>query len=328
MGNLYDIEAIRNFISEGKRLLLAGDEALLTQLPKGNWIGGTIPYFMGEKGGISTNNQIYANILPDYVISGEIKTYSQQNIQSVFQEAPQNGFTIIIIPASSPTHLDFAMNSPHYPNFALAPTIGWISGVHLDDLGKITPKIFNGTTQNIAEDGAVVMHCSLPAKKFADVHIFNIFEQGQGDLIEFPATGFATKMAFINGEERNFAEYIQEQNLNIKLPLVADYCGANINISFQNVDPVSKEVTFYAPIFKGVQYRQAKPLSNYVTAFEQILPKNNLSTIGFSCNCILNYLYGELEGKQTGGITGPITFGEIAYQLVNQTMTILTIDDL
>ena len=51
------------------------------------------------------------------------------------------------------------------------------------------------------------------------------------------------------------------------------------------------------------------------------------SALFFSCNCILNYLYSELEGKKTGGITGPITFGEIAYQLLNQTMVYLTIED-
>ncbi|MEO0003956.1 MAG: hypothetical protein RLZZ22_1648, partial [Pseudomonadota bacterium] len=40
----------------------------------------------------------------------------------------------------------------------------------------------------------------------------------------------------------------------------------------------------------------------------------------FSCNCILNFLFGELEGKAIGGVEGPITFGEIGYQLLNQTM--------
>ncbi|WP_340301592.1 DUF6976 family protein [Roseobacter sp. HKCCD5988] len=29
----------------------------------------------------------------------------------------------------------------------------------------------------------------------------------------------------------------------------------------------------------------------------------------YSCNCILNYLYGEMEGKSVSGFTGPMTFG-------------------
>ena len=40
----------------------------------------------------------------------------------------------------------------------------------------------------------------------------------------------------------------------------------------------------------------------------------------FSCNCILNYLYGGLEGEKIPPYAGPITFGEVAYQLLNQTL--------
>ena len=52
------------------------------------------------------------------------------------------------------------------------------------------------------------------------------------------------------------------------------------------------------------------------------------SDIVLSCNCILNHLCSELEGKKTGEITGPVTFGEVAYQLFNQTMVYLTVSDL
>ncbi len=38
---------------------------------------------------------------------------------------------------------------------------------------------------------------------------------------------------------------------------------------------------------------------------------------------MLNYVYGKLEGRHTGKLTGPITFGEIAYQLLNQTLVYL-----
>lgn len=47
--------------------------------------------------------------------------------------------------------------------------------------------------------------------------------------------------------------------------------------------------------------------------------------MGFACNCILNYLYSELEGKKVPTMLGPMTFGEIAYQLLNQTLVYLTI---
>jgi hypothetical protein len=58
------------------------------------------------------------------------------------------------------------------------------------------------------------------------------------------------------------------------------------------------------------------------------MPEGLGHQIIFSCNCILNYLYSGLKGKKTAGITGPATFGEIAYQLLNQTMVYLRIIDL
>ena len=37
-------EEVKALIEAGKTLLLAGSESLLADLPKGRWIGGTIPY--------------------------------------------------------------------------------------------------------------------------------------------------------------------------------------------------------------------------------------------------------------------------------------------
>jgi hypothetical protein len=66
-------------------------------------------------------------------------------------------------------------------------------------------------------------------------------------------------------------------------------------------------------------YKIAAPVGDYIMAFEKALMNLGDKKILFSCNCILNYIYAELEGKKTGNATGPITFGEIAYQLLNQT---------
>lgn len=38
-------------------------------------------------------------------------------------------------------------------------------------------------------------------------------------------------------------------------------------------------------------------------------------------------MYGELEGKKLEAFAGPVTFGEIAYQLVNQTLVYVTVED-
>jgi hypothetical protein len=114
----------------------------------------------------------------------------------------------------------------------------------------------------------------------------------------------------------------------MRLPLVADYFGARVNVSFQSVDPTKREVRFYAPVFAGVSYKHAKPLHDYVQQFTEMLPSHLSKHPAFSCNCVLNYLYSELEGKRTGKITGPTTFGEVVYQLLNQTVAYLTVTEV
>jgi hypothetical protein len=114
-----------------------------------------------------------------------------------------------------------------------------------------------------------------------------------------------------------------EKGLDVKLPLVADYNGALLNLSFQTVDLATRRVTLYAPVFEDVTYRIAAPLrQDYAEAFGRELAARAIQPV-FACNCILNYLYGELEGKKIGDMVGPITFGEIAYMLLNQTMVYL-----
>jgi hypothetical protein len=171
------------------------------------------------------------------------------------------------------------------------------------------------------------MHAALPTGHIAEINYVNIFEQGAGDTITFLEDGFSAAEACINGVKRNFADYITQQNLDTRLPLVADYFGARVNVSFQSVDPLKGEVRFYAPVFADVSYKHAKPLQDYVEQFTAMLPLHLSDHPAFSCNCILNYLYSELEGKRTGKITGPATFGEVVYQLLNQTMAYLTITE-
>ncbi len=324
---LYSMSEVREMINDGKKLALAGDEKILASLPAGDWIGGTIPYFMAEEGGIFTKDKIFVTELPAEITSTVIKIYDETTIPQIYLDAPPNSFSLIIIPATSPLHLSFALNAPTYEGFVTSPLIGWISGVDLNDLGKITPKVFAGNRNQPLENEAVVMHATLPDDKYADINIVNIFTQGQGDNITFKEDGFKAKTAIINGTEVNFADYIKDNELDTRLPLVANYCGAMINTSFQGVDEENNEVNFYAPVFKDNEYYLAAPIENYVKSFVEQMPNNKQEEIIFSCNCILNYLYSELEGKKTGDITGPITFGEIAYQLLNQTMTYLIVAD-
>ena len=327
-GYLYDVIEVKAKITRGEKLLLAGDENLLKGLPVGNWIGGSIPYFMTEQGGLVTRQKIYVTELPETVTRISIKEYDPATLSNIYTDTADNGFSIIIMPGASKTLFEFALRAPQYKNFGHRPLLGWVAGVHLDDLGKIAPKVFNGQSRSSSEDKAVVMHATLPPSQVAEIGYLNIFEQGQGDTIMLPEDGFGAREVYINGVKTNFAQYVTQKHLDTRLPLVADYFGSMVNVSFQGVDVARQEVQFYAPVFAGISYKHAQPIQDYSQQFMQKLPSNLIEHPVFSCNCILNYLYSNLEGKHTGHITGPTTFGEVAYQLLNQTMAYLTITDV
>jgi hypothetical protein len=204
--------------------------------------------------------------------------------------------------------------------------VGWISGVHVSEIGKTAPKTFagNGTAN---DNKAVVMYVTLPEGLNARLDIINLFTQGTGATIEFGTDGFSTEgNCTIDGKPTNLAKYVTDNKLDTKLPLVADYNGAMINVSFQAVDADKGEVKFYAPVFRDIKYRLATPVADYTTSFGQVLKTTNVGNVAFSCNCILNFLYAELEGKKTAPLVGPVTFGEIAYMLLNQTLVYLSIE--
>ena len=323
--HLFEVDEVARRIREGETLLLAGDEARLRLLPRGRWIAGTIPYFMTEEGGITDRQRIFAEPLPEGFEHLAVRRYDEETIARVYAELPADGMGVIIAPGASPVHLSFAVNAPRFQGFATAPLFGWVSGVHLSELGTAVPKVFDGSTGEALDREAVVMHVAIPRGKGVELAILNIFEEGEGSAITFPSTGFTATTADVGGRACNLAEYVRASGLDTRLPLVADYRGAKINVSFQAVDPVRGEVRFFAPVFAGVRYHHARPVPDYVDAFVSALPKGIGERIALSCNCVLNFAYSSLEGRRTGDVVGPITFGEIAYQLLNQTMVYVVV---
>jgi hypothetical protein len=310
-------------IEAGEFLIVACDESILSQLPSGNWIGGSIPYFMGDDGGIVSRDIIFV-----HTISGcaqpRITPYDVNSISRIAQDAPDNGFTITILPAGSAVHSEYAENAPSFPNMFFSPIIGWVAGVHLDEVTNNTAKTVFGPGGMLMNDKAVAMHVSLPENQFANIHIVNLFEQGSGPKISFPNTGFKVDTCKVDGVEMNFTEFLSSNNIDTRLPLVADYNGINVNVSVQNIN--STDVDLYAPVFGEVEYQFANPVADYVGTFNQAISAEESASSAFSCNCILNFLYSELEGKKTGSLTGPIVFGEVAYQLLNQTLVYMTLE--
>lgn len=313
-------------IEAGDVMVIAGAEELLRTLPRGKWIGGTTVYFVTDTGGAVVRDRLFCTIFPE--ASGATPRHLDAgNLPDISSGYASSGFTMIMIPAFSVAHSDFAVEGQTYPGLFDQPLVGWITGVHLDDLGKRAPLVFDGATGEAHEEGAVLLHVALPAGTVVDLDILNIFAQGERrDLtFTFPEGGFSTKTATVEGKEVDFARYIEENSIDTRLPLVANYAGALVNVSIQSVDAGSGEVKFYAPVVAGVEYRLANALGSYSQAFAE--GAGDAGAGQYSCNCILNYLYGELEGQRTGNFTGPVTFGEIAYILLNQTLVRLDISD-
>ena len=315
-------EEVSAMIQAGKKLLLAGDAKLLEQLPKGDWIGGSTPYFiLYPEQMVESYEKLFVNCLPDFVEAIEIREYDSSNIKDIYSDAPRNGFTVLIIPISSPVFPEFTMNAPGYKDFARYPLCGWVSGQSLEVIySEKKSHTASGVGPNVYSDRAVAMHISLPANKYAELHMFNPYEQGDGDVISFDYSEQVVKDAFINGTKRNLAEYLRETKFDVsKFPLVANYSGAMMNISCYTVNDV---VLMSAPVFEHVEYRVAK--------INDQLPEPDLNSdkIAFSVTCAINYLQPEFCRKYMKKMNGPVVFGEIVYQLVNQTTVYVTIGDV
>ncbi|WP_444462664.1 DUF6976 family protein [Rhodobacter capsulatus] len=312
-------------IEAGDVMAIAGDESLLAQLPRGAWIGGTTVYFVTEDGGAVVRDKLFCTTFPK--ASGATPRHLWvDELPRIAEGYKPGGVTMIMIPAFSVAHSQFAVDGQTWPGLFDQPLAGWITGVHLDDIGKKAPKVFDGATGKGHDEGAVL--CMSPCPRVSvDLDILNIFAQGNDAKLTFTFAegGFAAKTATVNGAEVDLARYITDNGLDTRLPLVANYAGALVNVSIQSVDVAAGEVKFYAPVVAGVEYRMANALGSYAQAFAQ--GAGAAGSGQYSCNCILNYLYGELEGQRTGGFTGPVTFGEIAYILLNQTLVRMEITD-
>jgi tetratricopeptide (TPR) repeat protein len=306
---------------------VSGDEQLLARLPRGNWVGGTTPYLMSDvDGGLITRDLLFVQRLPrDERAAPTFSVYDATTIARITEDAPRNGYTFLIIPAFSEVHLTYGKDAPTYKDLFSHPIMGWITGVYLADLGKDQPKVFNGKTGEVFSDKALACHVPLPAGTAVDVAIVNIFERSDGPDIRFEADGFEVTDCWIDGQRINFARWLSEHDVDTQLPLIADYGGALINVSVQQVDQEASKVLLYAPVFRGRTYRRAKPVPDYVRAFRSATADVSRDVV-FACNCILNFLYGKLEGTHVG-LPGPFTFGEIAFQLVNQTMVYCSVVD-
>ena len=321
MTGLFTPDEVSSMILDGNNLLLAGDAKLLSQLPAGNWIGGSTPFFILHPENRTTSfDKIFVNRLPDFVTKAEIKEYNETNIQSIFKDGPQNGFTVLIMPFMSPVAMEYALNATHYENFAAHPVCGWLTGLPLDIILTEKSHSASGAVPCISTDKAFAMHITLPESKYAEIHTFNPYIQGDGDSIQFETDSIVVTDAIINGEKRNFAEYLRGIGYDLLMPLVANYSGTMMNIVIANIS--ENYVPLSAPAFKFVEYRLAKIDDNIVE------PTLMGDKIVFSVTCIGNFIQPDICAQYLKKMNGPVVYGEIAYQQIGQTTVYVTVDDI
>jgi hypothetical protein len=321
---LKTLEQTKELIFENKLLHIAGARELLAQLPKGNWVGGTTENFMPKGGGRKSTDILYVTELDS--VNFKVNVYDTSTIENIVTDTYDNGYTILIMPFASEILKQYARNAPNSALVYLKPIIGWVAGCDWLHLEKGT-FVFDDQTGLEYADKAVALHVELSADKTAVLNIVNIFK-GDPDspVIRFPQTNEDTVRCEIDGKPYIFKEYVQEHDIDIAIPLVAEYGGASINTSIIRFDPETDTTYFAAPIFNDVDYRFGKSLRKeyeqaFIDAIAAIQDKANV----LSFNCIGNYNLAKLEGKDLGGFYGSVVFGEIAWIYLNQTLVYLQI---
>src|SRR5664279_72570 len=101
-------------------------------VPPGSWIGGTIPYFMTRDGGLTSREAIYVEEIPAFARARSPMVYDDRRIARIGIDAPDNGYTILILPSHSAIHQRYALEAPTFKDLFLKTIAGWISGTHLD----------------------------------------------------------------------------------------------------------------------------------------------------------------------------------------------------
>ena len=318
---LFTVEEVSAMIREGKKLLLAGDAALLSQLPKGDWIGGSTPYFiLYPEQRVESFEKIFVHYLPDFVETIEIREYDTLSIENIYVDAPQNGFTVLIIPFGCPLHWSFSLYVPDYKKFARFPLCGWVAGQPMNIVMTEKSYVRSGLSDISYSNKAVAMHISLPANKYAEIHMYNSCEQGNGDIITFEHSGQIVSEAIVNGVKQSFADYLSSSTVDTEItPLVANYAGAMIAAGCVNV--IEGQVYMSTPVFEKIEYRFAREKEN--------VPEPEMSdVVVFSATCASIYMRPDVCKNLVKFVNGPAVFGEIAYQMLNGSTLYVTIGDV
>lgn len=303
---------------------IAGDEKALRKLHCGNWVGGTTPYMLTSQGGIVEREKVFVSELPVKPGAVAIRFIDIGHIPAITTEAPRNGFTIVIVPGMSEIHTIYSLTAANIPGIRDIPIIGWVSGVHIDDRPRVTAKVFNGQTGEVADDRIVVLQAPMPTTSEAQVSILNLVKPGTGDEFVFDAPSFSVRECLINGERDDFYAYAVRNNISLHWPLVTELNGDRLSVALKAVDAESRSVQLFAPVMQGRPYRLAEAIDDYRGKLIRATLDRKLTPV-LSYNCFHNYAYGGLKAPQEYPLPGPVVFGELAHVLMNQTLVCLSV---
>lgn len=322
--HLFTLAETISLINEGRKIIVTADDSLLSQLPEGNWIGGTIPYFMSENGGLLTKEVLFVDDFTNVGIDFKFSQYNEATVKNICADEFENGFTVFIAPIDSSTLIEYSLKSLHFEDIFKNPIVGYVAGF---DMNKpIEAHVYFGPTKQLSALNGVALHIKLPNSKVARAEIINPNTiDNSSAIITFPKDSFTQSECYINGVKSNIAQYFASiDKKNNSLPLVANCGGALINRDIRSIDVEKGEVSFFSPLFAGDEYRIAKPVSDYLKLFSETLTVDKTQVV-YSCMCVSYFFLGGLEGKKIN-VNGALSFGEIAYQLLNQTVVYLVID--
>lgn len=321
---LFTLKEATDLIKQGRLLVIAAAEKLLTQLPDGNWIGGSNPYLLGEGGGMYSEEMLYLKDFTDVAIDFKMCSYDASSIANITTDAFENSMIVAVFPAFTEVLTEFSVKSPEFENQYINPLLGWVSGAAFEKMGIESPTVYIGSKKKFS-DKAVALHIQLPSNKVGRIEIVNPYEPGDGDIITFEHDGWTNQECFINGVRTNLYDYLQKRG-DLYLPFVADYSGAMINVAIM-LDNENKKVNWFAPAFKNTEYRTARHVKTDYIQYLTDKVAHESSELEYSYSCLYNYFNFALEKKPVPGLVGTFTFGEIGYQLLNVSFVYLVIED-
>ncbi len=322
---LESVDAVVARINRGETLLLAGDPALLAKLPKGNWIAGSIPYFHDAKGMHETRDLLAVDMPPVEATGMRIEVLAADEVTTIAKRARPGEYIYVIAPAFSDAVTSFVASEHDIPGLLNQPIVGWVTGVHLTEMGKGTPVAIDGRNGKVHANALVCAYIALPPSVRAVPTIVNVFEPGDGPVIEVEGDGTKHTYVLADGERRRFTAVLSENKHDTRFPVVTD-SGARFNVSFAGVDDATGEVSMFLPLVRGIEYRLARPLPDYRGALTAKIAAERPKRPVHTSFCVLHYVHAGLANHMIGDYQAPLAFGELAYIMHNQTVVFLAIE--